>query len=296
MATTVKESFKQFATNLNITDRQETVVSNCRKNVVEKIGNKISLHPDQSSKLIGSYDRDTIIRYLKDGDVDVMMVLHYGNNKDWDTDDGAAKALNRFKEILKDAYPDTECNVDRNCVTMKLSQFRLDVVPAFKFNDGSYTIPDTHRGKWLKTNPVKFADEVTRINKNMNSIFVPLVKMLKGWNKTLSKPLRGFHLECMLINHYKNYTQDYSYESTLNVFFSKLPSYLSAASYDPISGDQVDLYLDNKSLGYNREDFVKRATKAAALAKEAHEDCEKYPSVAIGEWKDLLGEFFPAYG
>lgn len=296
MATTIKESFRQFATNLNITDRQENTVSICRKNVVDKIGAKLSLYPDQPSKLIGSYDRDTLTRYLSDGDVDVMVVLHYGNNKDWDNKDGVDKALNRFRTILKDAYPETECHIDRNCVTMKLSQFRLDVVPAFRYEQGYYTIPDTYRGAWLKTDPTAFADKITRINKNMDQEFVPLIKMIKGWNREFSKPLRGFHLECIMANHYNTYTQSYTYDSMIKIFFSHLPTYLNEATYDPISGDRVDLYMDNNSLGNNREEFVNRAKKAAKLAEEASADGDKYPSVAIGEWKDLLGEFFPAYG
>jgi hypothetical protein len=296
MATTVIESFQQFASNLNITDRQETIVSNCRKNVVEKIGEKLSLHSQQPSKLIGSYDRDTLIRYLSEGDVDVMVVLHYGDNQHWDNDEGAARVLNRFKAILEEAYPETVCRIDRNCVTMKLSQFRLDVVPAFRFKEGYYTIPDTYRGKWLQTDPVGFAEEVTRINKNMERDFVPVIKMIKGWNREFSKPLRSFHLECIMVNHYRNYTQSFTYHSMANVFFTKLPDYLRSAAYDPITKDRVDLYLDNSSLNNSREEYVNRAAKAAKLAEEAYKDSEKYPSIAIEEWKKLFGEFFPSYG
>ncbi len=295
MATTIIESFKQFASNTNISDRQEEVVSNCRTNVVSKIKNKLSLY-SQQSRLIGSYDRNTLIRYLKEGDVDVMVVLHYKENEDWYNNEGVNKSLNRFKSILSEAYPKTECRVDRNCVTMKLSQFRLDVVPAFKFDDGSYRIPDTYRGKWLNTNPVKFAEEITRINKNMEGDFIPLIKMVKAWNREFSKQLRGFHIECMMINHYKNYTQSYTRDSMLKVFFSNLSSYINSASFDPISGDRVDLYLDNDTIGNNRATFVDRAKKAASLSEEAFQDSEKYPATAEGERKELLGEFFPAYG
>jgi tRNA nucleotidyltransferase (CCA-adding enzyme) len=165
---------------VGFTDCQESVVSNWRKNVVTKLGEKVSFHFDQPSTLIGSYDRDTITKYLSEGDVDVMVVLHYGDNKNWENEEGATKAVHRFKEILQDAYPETECSVDKNCVTMKLTEFRLDVVPAFRFKEGHYSIPDTYRGEWLKTDPVGFADAVTRINKSMNGDFVPLIKMING--------------------------------------------------------------------------------------------------------------------
>jgi hypothetical protein len=296
MSTTVSASFIEFARRLNITDRQTTIVSNCHKNVVRKIAAKIDLHTEQPSLLIGSYQRDTLTRYLSQGDVDLMIVLHHGKNPNWHDDSGAAASLNAIKRILSSAYESTECGIDRNCVTMKLAAFRLDVVPAFKFSDGSYRIPDTYRGKWLPTNPIEFAKELTRINAAMDGSFVPLAKMIKAWNREYTKGLRSFHLECLLMNHYRLYNQAYTYGSMAKVFFGRLPSYLQHPTYDPISGDQVDLYLDNKSLGNDRDVFVKRALRAAALAEEALHDSELYPSVAIEEWKKLFGEFFPAYG
>lgn len=295
MATTIKESFRQYASNLNITNRQSTVVTNCKNNVVRVLGAKLTLH-DEKARVIGSWDRDTLTRYLTEGDVDLMVVLHHGENKGWDSADGTVNALRRFKAILDEAYPKTPCRVDRSCVTMKLSEFRLDVVPAFKFTDGTYRIPDTYQKRWVSTDPIKFASAITAVNKNMGGSFVPLIKMVKGWNRNVGWPIRSFHLECMLYNHYWNYTQSYTYNSTLNVFFSKLPGYLRTASYDPITGERVDTYLDNDALVTDRSKAIAKAEKAAKLATEAIGDEDKYPIVAIGEWKDLFGEFFPAYG
>jgi hypothetical protein len=297
MALTVKESFRQFASNLNITDNQGILVSLRRKKVVDAIEKKLYLHTSQPSRLIGSYDRDTHIKYLSEGDIDVMIVLHYGkHNEAWDNKEGVTKVLNRFKTILEESYPKITCSVDRNCVVMKFSEFKLDVVPAFRFTDGDHKIPDTYRGAWLRTSPVKFSKEVTRINKNMDGDFIPLIKMVKGWNRNYTKQLRGFHIECLMLKHYKNYDKSYTFDSMLNVFFSKLPSYLKSPSYDPITSDRVDLYLDNSGLGYKRENFINRAKKISIETEEAFEDRDKYPILAIKKWKEILGEFFPAYG
>lgn len=295
MATTVKESFRRYGSNLNVTDRQSTTVTNCKNNVIRELGKELSLH-DERGRVIGSWDRDTLTRYLSEGDVDVLVVLHYSNNSGWYNTDGTINALTRFKNILQKAYPDTPCRVDRNCVTMKLSQFRLDVVPGFKFVDGTYRIPDTYQKRWLKTDPIAFANMITAVNKKMSGTFVPLIKMVKGWNREVGWPIRSFHLECMLYNHYHSYTQSYTYSSTLNVFFSRLPTYLAVATYDPVTGERVDGYLDNAALITDRTKAINKAKNAAAQAKEAHENEEKYPNIAIGEWKVLFGEFFPAYG
>ena len=295
MATTIKESFRQYARNLNITDRQSAIVSTCKNNMVAKIEAELFLHGEKA-RVIGSWDRDTLTRYLSEGDVDVMVVLHFEKNQGWDTADGTIRSLARFKAILDKAYPSTPCQVDRNCVTMKLSQFRLDVVPSFRHVDGSYRIPDTHQRRWVKTNPIAFAAAITSVNKTLGGTFVPLIKMVKGWNRHVGWPIRSFHLECMLYNHYRTYTQAFTYSSTLNAFFSKLPTYLRNASFDPITGERVDGYLDNAALVSDRSKAISKAMKAADLALEAYGDEERYPYVAIGEWKALLGEFFPAHG
>lgn len=300
MATTIAESFRQFASNVNITDRQVKTVSNCHTNVVNKIKAQLSLHQN-SSRLIGSYARDTMPKYLKDGDVDVMVVMHFANNANYHPNTGASNALQKFRSILSDAYPKTPCGVDRNCVTMKLSEFRLDVIPAFYFDDGSYRIPDTYRNGWVPTRPTDFADHVTAINKNMNGSFVPLIKMIKAWNNRFSTvKIRSFHLECILALMCQQLDKRYPYSALAAYVFSNLPSYLRSPIYEPKSNDRLDEYLDSGSYPSNRETLIKRAEVVAEKAKEAEDNGAfmggLYSRTAIDQWKAIFGDFFPAYG
>lgn len=295
MATTIKQSFREFSSNLEITDRQTELVSERRKNVVAALRRELSLHPEES-KLIGSYARHTLTRYLSEGDVDVMVILHYSDNKDWYTPEGTIRALDRFRTILNAAYPRTDKRRDRNCITMKFSEFRLDVVPAFRWEGGYYKIPDSIRKEWVPTDPFKFADAITGVNKTMGDSFVPLIKMVKAWNREVGWLIRSFHLECLMYNRYHTYNQGYTYPLMLKFFSEDLPGYLAGACYDPIMQDRVDTYLDDNAQKTQREIAIEKAQAAAEASAEAYEDQDKYPSVAIKEWKSLMGEFFPAYG
>lgn len=292
MATTVKQSFKEYASNLELTDRQQTKVSNSRSNVTDALAKELTLHPERS-KVIGSWDRKTLTRYLSEADVDVMVILHYGENENWDNADGATQVLSEFKRILKAKYPDTEMSIDTNCVTMQLSSFRLDVVPAFKNTDGYYRIPDTSRSKWVKTDPFKFDEMMTQINTNMDGCFKPLIKMVKGWNRDEDWPIKSFHLESIMYNHYSSYMQGYTYSSMMKVFFASLPTYLASACYDPVMGDRLDGYLDGYKM---REKAINAAEQAAKWSATAMELEDNDPKQAIEIWKVLLGEFFPAQG
>jgi hypothetical protein len=228
-----------------------------------------------------------------------MVVLHHGKHKDWDRPEGTIRALDRFKAILlaQDAYKSTPMRRDRNCITMQFSEFRLDVVPAFSHERGYYKIPDSVRKQWVATDPLSFASKITQVNKQMGSTFVPLIKMVKGWNRHQGWPIRSFHLECMLYRHYESYTQAYTYSSTLRRFFGALPDYLRVQCTDPVQGDRVDTYLDNIALETRRQAAIRKA-QAAAKAANAAMSAEEAgrEEKAIGIWKGLLGEFFPAYG
>jgi hypothetical protein len=294
VATTITQAFREYAANLELPDRQQALVSDRRTNVVRALRNTLSLH-NEESRVIGSWDRHTLTRYLSEGDVDVMVILHYGNNKQWDSPMGTISALDRFRSILDVAYPYTTKRRDRNCITMSFSEFRLDVVPAFKHDHGYYRIPDSVRRRWVPTNPIAFADRLTAVNRVMDGSFIPVIKMAKGWNREVGWPIRSFHLECLLHNHFRHYAQAYTYPFMLKMFFGDLAANLAIRCYDPVQGDQVDAYLDEGGRR-TRSGAISKARAAANAAEEAYNDQDRYPSVAVNEWKALLGEFFPAYG
>jgi Second Messenger Oligonucleotide or Dinucleotide Synthetase domain len=296
MATSVEPAFHEFATNLEITNRQENVVSERRRTVVDALAAKLSLESERS-KLIGSYDRHTLTRYLAEGDVDVLVVLSYNDaQKQWHNAAGTEAVLDRFRAILAAAYPSTVIRRDRNCITMRFSDFRLDVVPAFRYSDGYYTIPDTIQRKWLVTDPIAFAKRVTDRNTAMSGTFVPLIKVIKGWNRHNGWPISSFHLECMLLEACANHAQAYTYSSQAKVFFSRLATRLAGQTLEPARGERVDTYLDLGSPS-RRSVAIAKAKAAAVASAEAYNDANKYgPNIAIPEWKALMGEFFPSYG
>jgi len=299
MAKTVIQSFKDFSSNLEITDLQSTIVANCRRNVTTKIGKVLELHPE-GSKVIGSWARNTLTRRLSEADVDVMVILHHGKNLGWVDSAGATKALDKFKDILQKAYPSTTMRRDVNCITMKLSNFRLDVVPAFKYTgvNGSadyYVIPDSVRNQWVPTDPFTFASWMTAVNTRMNGKFKPLIKMVKAWNRHQGWPIRSLHLEAMLYYHFKNYERDYTMDSMLKVFFDSLPNYLLQACYEPVKKDRLDDYLDTSSKR-TRIGAYNKAKKAAEASSNALAWSALSQVNAINTWKILLGEFYPNYG
>lgn len=296
MATTVKESFRQFASNIEITDKQETRVAITRSLVTAALAKSLTFDEDDGPKVIGSWARNTLIRNMQDGDVDLLVPLSYGTYEEWYSAEGTEIVLRRIKSILERDYNDTRITVDVNCVTMAFSHFRLDIVPAFALFDNAYVIPDMQRREWVRTNPFEFAEQITRINKSMNGTFVPMIKMLKAWNKEMGSPLRSYHLENILHHHFQGYGGGYTCSSMSNRFFDRLESYLNLPCLDPATGDRLDTYLDIYGGAKTRANAIEIARRTRLGAALAYNDEVADPKNAIAVWRMLFGKFFPAYG
>ena len=194
MATTIAQAFTDLRRNLEITDLQTEAVSS-RQQAVRKVleaGVKVS-----DSFLTGSYARSTMISPLNEADVDIFMVLdvsyysHFNNQNG-----GPAGLLNWVKGVLRKTYTSTP-DISRNgqAVTIRFTDFVVDVVAGFYRQGGGYLIANAVNNSWLATDPKKHVSLMSEANKGHNGDLVPLIKMLKSWNKSNGSFFRSFHIE-----------------------------------------------------------------------------------------------------
>jgi len=293
MPKTILESFRTFKVNLEITSLQTETVSNRQQNVREAVSKGLDV---LDSFLTGSYSRHTLIAPLKQADIDIIVILdskyfHNYNNQNG----GQAGLLDLLKRVLKRTYPTTP-DISRNgqAVTIQFTDFAVDVVPAFNRQGGGYLIPNSITQSWLSTDPKQHVKIWSAANQTHSGDFVPLIKMLKAWNRSTSSFLRSFHLETMGLQILNNVTIS-DFPSGARYVFDKGREYVTKKNPDPAGyGDDVGAYL-------NTEDKVKdavsrfetaytRAIKAEDLARRG------YVSDAVNMWRMVFGDYFPAYG
>src|SRR5205807_6891592 len=120
----------------------------------------------QDSFLTGSYVRKTMIAPLKEADIDVFAVLdpsyfHHYNNKNG----GQAGLLDWVKRTLRKTYTKTP-DISRNgqAVTIRFSDFLVDVVPGFCRSGGGYLIPNSITNAWISTDPKRHAEIMSAAN------------------------------------------------------------------------------------------------------------------------------------
>lgn len=287
MPRTISQGFQKLRENLEISNLQASTTSTRQKNVREAVEAELKV---LDSFLTGSYMRNTMIAPLKGADIDIFVVLdpsYYDAN-------GQASLLDRVQRVLKKTYPQSP-RVSRNgqAVTITFTDFKVDVVPGFYRQGGGYLIPDPPRGRWIQTDPKRHVEIWTDANKRRDGNLVPLIKMVKGWNKRHSALLRSFHLESLVLTVLNNVKVS-DFPSGIRYIFDKARTAVRTPITDPAGyGSNIGGYLTTLALA----DVASRLETAYNRAREAELlDSQGRIAAAFVKWRLIFDEYFPAYG
>lgn len=288
MATSISASFTGLKTNLEITGLQNATVATRQKNVRKAVEKRLTV---LNSFVTGSYKRHTMISPLKEADIDIFVVLdpsYYNAN-------GYTAVLDKVRSALLETYTSTP-KISRNgqAVTVTFTDFIVDVVPAFNRKGGGYLIPNTVEKRWISTDPTKHESFISNANAKHGGDLVPLIKMLKRWNRTTNKALGSFYLELLTEQILRN-VKISSMSSGCCYVFDEGRSRVQYTVADPagLSSAQVQ----GLAGAATKQEAVKRFETAYARAVRAEEfESRGNIQAAVGEWKKVFGDYFPAYG
>lgn len=294
MATTIRQSFLELKQHLEITGLQESTVSTRQKSVREVMEAGMTV---SDSFLTGSYSRSTMIAPLKEADVDIFFVLdsdyfnHYNNGQNG----GQAGLLDLVKRTLRRTYTRTP-DISRNgqAVTIRFEDFIVDVVPGFKRQGGGYLIPNSINQNWISTDPKRHVEIMSAANKAHNGDLVPLVKMIKGWNKANNKYFGSFHLEVLALQILNEVTIS-DFPSGVRYYFDKGRDLIAQKNLDPAGyGGDVGSYINTQE---KVQEAVAKFQFAYDRAIKAEDyDARGYVRDAVDMWIKTFGDYFPSYG
>jgi len=289
---TSEEAFDKFRTRLELSETEERDAAKRHAEVRDCIRGGFDVKTDFLS---GSYKRHTKTKPLKD--VDVLFVL--GEKEKWRRDKPPVEMLQAFEQCLKQKY--SEVQICRRAVTVEFEKayypedhegkvLSIDAVPAFESGDDEYEIPDKITGTWIKTNPKKHKEQATAKNEEMSGRWVPLVKMMKAWNRANGRPIKpSFLIEVM---------DEELVEPPFSTYPDEVRSCLAAmeASIGDEWGDPAGLGPPvsdqmTPALIKNAQTSLREAQRKAALAARAEETGRQGEALRI--WREILGDYFP---
>jgi len=286
MVTSIKAGFEKLAQNLEVTAIQSTILSIRQQNVRQAVERGFTV---LNSFLIGSYARSTMIAPLAKSDIDIMMILDQSYFQKYTP----SSLLDQLRATLRTTYP-TSPKVSRNgqAVTITFTDFSVDIVPAFHRKGGGYLIPDSIQSAWISTNPEVHAQILTLHNKAHSGSLIPLIKMLKRWNFCLGNVFSNFYLELMAIDILTDVRID-DYSSGMRYLLDKGRETIKYKQKDPAGfGDQINPLIGSTTL----VDAIKYFEKAYENALLAERYAGSNILSAIGSWRLIFKEFYPAYG
>jgi hypothetical protein len=247
--------------------------------------------------LSGSYRRHTKTKPLKD--VDVLFVL--GEKEKWRRDKPPIETLQAFEAHLKKTYTEKDqVTIGRRSVTVEFEKnyypeehegkvLSIDAVPAFACG-ADYEIPDKVTGTWIKTNPDIHREQATAKNKTLDGRWVPLVKMVKGWNRAHGKPIKpSFLVEVMaegLVD-----APFSTYPEEVRNFFAAAEADIDRTWPDPAGlGPPVSDQMTPAAIEDARK-ALREAQQKAALAARAEASGRQGDALRL--WREVLGDYFP---
>jgi hypothetical protein len=290
-----RDAFDKFRQRLELSDTEQEDAARRHAGLRECIRGGFAI---QNDFLAGSYRRHTKTKPLKD--VDVLFVL--GEKEKWRRGKPPVDTLQAFETHLKGKYTgEDQVSIGRRSVTVEFEKsyypeehegkvLSIDAVPAFQLDGGHFEIPDKITGTWIKTNPDKHKEQATAKNKALDGCWVPLVKMVKGWNRANGRPIKpSFLIEVMAQELVEPPFS--SYPNEVRSFFAAAEANIGRIWADPANlGPPVSDQMTSVLIAEARK-ALQEAQRKATLAFRAEATGRQGDALRI--WREILGDYFP---
>ena len=286
----IAQSFEKFYDNLAI---QNTADISARYKRITKTLNKKyydSEAEDLHSLQVGSYGRGTAISETSDLDMIYILPPEVFSRFSSYASNGQSALLQEVKNEILKTYSQTDVGADGQVVVVDLKDMKIEVVPAFENDDGSFDFPDSNdEGSWKTTNPRPEITAITELNAKRGENLKPLAKMVRAWRNNSGAPISGLLIDTMAYNFLLD-NEDFNqntfsnYHFLVKDFFKFLAEQNTDRSYWYAPGSNQKVY--------RKGGVVAKAKKAYNLVLEA---IQKSDNETVWEiWKKVFGRNFPS--
>lgn len=265
-----------IARMLSSYNERKEIVDTHLKNIADIL--KRQLDTDSLAlKFGGSVAKHTYIDGLSD--IDVLALI---DKTDLSTL-SPQEVKNYFYTRLKESLPKTEIDKGVLAVTVHYKDIDIQILPAVKSGD-NYKIPDSSGKNWSVIRPKKFADILSKVNRENGMKVVPTIKIAKSIITEMPEKLRltGYHTEALAVEIFKNYREQKTTKSMLMHFFKEAPKHISAPIKDKTGQSQfVDEYCG--ATGSKKREAI---SQAVARIGKAMTNADT--AFSLNQWKEII--------
>ena len=249
----------------NFNNRDSVAIQRHLKEIEKVLGKNI----DGLDKILfgGSISKKTFIEGTSD--VDALVFLDKSLYKN-----ASPKELQDiFYKMLTHRFPNTQIDKGTLAVTVKFSDYEIQLLPAFREN-GKVQIADKTGNGWSRPiNTLAFTDRLTKTNKMNNNKVIPVIKIVKDLFNNLPKKyqLSGYHIEALAVDAFSSYTGRATlYDMTNHLLKHSIKRVLSpmvdvtgqSGTIDSDLGSQNS--IQRQQVSYHIKDISKRFSESDA--------------------------------
>jgi hypothetical protein len=237
---------------------------------------------------VGSYGKDTAC--AADTDLDMLFILP--NEVYWRIEglsgNKQSQLLQEVKNGLFGTFPRTPLRADGQIITAPFSSYHVEVVPAFRCNDGTFlTAHTSNGGSWRNSNPAEEYRLLQASDLPTHGKATHLTKMLKAWKYECNVDIKSISLEVLavaFVDQWAHRQQSlFYYDWMVRDFFAFMLQYVNGWTRIPGTSEQVQLGDGWQTKCQSAYD---RAVKA-----ESYERGD-YQFAAQAEWQKIFGKHF----
>jgi hypothetical protein len=199
----VTARFQTFLDNLTLTEAQKRDGATKRGSVCTVLNTKYhsSSSATANNRYVGSWGKATRIRPPRDVDVLFQLPDSAYYRFEQRTGNKQSQLLQEVKAVLVPSFPSTDIRGDGPVIKIPFGSYAIELLPAFKLQNGQYWIAITSDGGRYKifdpdAEEKKVSDSNTKTKNNTRD----LVRMMKRWQDHCSVPLKSFHFELLAVN------------------------------------------------------------------------------------------------
>lgn len=229
--------------------------------------------------IIGSHGKKTETRHPV-GDIDLIFKISKADLDKYQAyeSNGPSALLQRAREQLQKTYSTTtEIKSWGKVVLVEFGdgQHKVEVLPCYENDDGTFTIPNTENGgSWDNFDPRAEMKNIADSQKQ-TGITRQMIKVMKRWRRKNNVSIKSYQIEFFCVSFLDaEYASDKSWSQLVEEFFVWLE--LQAADYD--------------------EDALSKVVTAKNRAGKArdYELGEDFDNACL-EWRKVFGRQFPLY-
>ena len=285
--------FESFCQNLVIGTDMRSTISTRYIAICTRLNKDFwDMETTSGGRYIGSFGRNTANGRVSD--IDMLFELPSSTYNTYDSyiGNGQSALLQAIKNSIAKTYPSTALKGDGQIVEVKfVDGMKLEVLPAFKNSDGSYTFADSNGGgSWKKTNPVPEIDAVANGDILTNYNLRSLCRMTRAWKYYCTVPINGLLIDSLgyrFLTNWSNREKSYLYYDLMcRDFFEYLK--------DQPKEQTTWFAIGSGQAISNPDNFRYKATVAHNITIEAiqlQRDNKEWS--AKQKWREIYGARFP---